>query len=244
MNPTIALLRASEYARARRRFAGAGLAGAVLILAGCAINPQPPPDAPKLHTYQIGPPDRLKITVFPEPVIEREVTVRPDGRISFDLIGDVAVVGRTPDDVAMEIQERISRYKREARVTVHVATSLTDSITIFGEVRSPGAFPLERETRLAEAIGLRGGPTTFARKGRVRVIRVVDDRTQVFVADIGAIMRGDLTTNIMLQKGDIIVVPPNVLATVGYAIQNVVFPFTTIISPALSISSAATRGGF
>jgi hypothetical protein len=78
----------------------------------------------------------------------------------------------------------------------------------------------------------------------VRVIRVVDGKTQVLLADIGAIMRGDLTTNVMLQKGDIIVVPPNALAVVGYAIQNVVFPFTTIISPALSVSSIATRGGF
>lgn len=245
MTATIAPLRRSAKPSIRGRWvARLGLAGAVLVLGGCQINPQPPPDAPQLHTYRIGPPDRLRITVFPEPVLESEVTVRPDGRISFELIGDVAVVGRTPDDVALEIQERISRYKREARVTVSVATSLTDSITIFGEVVQPGAFALERETRLAEAIGLRGGPTTFARKGKVRVIRVVDDRTQVYVADIGAIMRGDLTTNIMLQKGDIVVVPPNALARVGYAIQNVVFPFTTIISPALTIGNVASRGGF
>ena len=120
---------------------------------------------------------------------------------------------------------------------------LTESITIFGEVRTPGAFPLERETRLAEAIGLRGGPTSFARKGRVRVIRVVDDRTQVYIVDIGAIQRGDLTTNIMLRKGDIIVVPPNVLARIGYLLHNLLFPFTTIVGPAMSAGGLAT-GGF
>lgn len=244
MNTMITPGRVGEPESARTRLRAAGLTALGLSLVACAINPQAPPLAPEQRPYLIGPPDRLMITVFPEPLLQREVTVRPDGRISFDLIGDVDVIGRTPDSVALEIQNRISRFKREALVTVDVAQSLTDSITIFGEVRAPGAFPLERETRLSEAIGLRGGPTTFARKGRVRVIRVVDDRTQVFVADIGAIMRGDLTTDIMLQKGDIVVVPPNVLARVGYAIQNVVFPFTTIIGPAMTIGGIASRGGF
>ena len=230
-----------ERATARRRSVRAAvLACVVLDLVGCAINPQSPPEAPRAPTYRIGPPDQLEIIVYPEPLIERVVTVRPDGRISFDLIGDVDATGRTPDDVALEIAERISRFKREARVTVKLALSRTDSITIFGEVRVPGAFTLERDTRLAEAIGLRGGPTTFARKGRVRVIRVLDGRTEVHIADIGAIQRGDLTTNIMLEKGDIIVVPPNILARVGYLIQNVVFPFSTMIAPALSAASLAT----
>ena len=66
-----------------------------LALVACAgIDPQPPPEAPQLATYRIGPPDRLAITVLPDPPIERQVTVRTDGRISFDLIGDVDAAGR------------------------------------------------------------------------------------------------------------------------------------------------------
>jgi polysaccharide export outer membrane protein len=214
--------------------------GAIFVLSACATAPHPPPDAPQAVTYRIGPPDKLRITVLPEPTIERDVVVRPDGRISFDLIGDVVVIGRSPDEVASEIQERIALYKRDARVTVHVASALTDAITVFGEVQVPGAFPLERDTRLAEAIGLRGGPTTFAQTGNVRVIRVVEGDTHVLVADLGAIQQGDLSTNYLLQQGDIVVVPPNYLARIGYAIQNVVFPFTTIISPTMT-GIAATR---
>jgi polysaccharide export outer membrane protein len=215
-----------------------GLVCSVMVLAACAINPQPQPESLQSGTYEIGPPDKLEIIVDPEPVISRLVTVRPDGRISFDLIGDVDVTGFTPSEVAQEIQSRIIRFKREARVSVFVSLSGTESVTIFGEVRSPGVFPLVRDTRLAEAIGLRGGPTTFARKGKVRVIRVVDDQTEVHMADLGAIMRGDLTTNIMLAKGDIIVVPPNLLARIGYAIQNILFPFTPLISPTIAVAGA------
>jgi polysaccharide export outer membrane protein len=241
MTTSIVLRRLRDLAHLGRHLVAAPfLALAALVLLGCAgIDPQPPPEALQLTTYTIGPPDRLDITVLPEPQIQRQVTVRPDGRISFDLIGDVDVAGRTPGEIAREIEERIAYYKRDPRVTVDVAASFTDSITIFGEVRAPGAFPLERDTRLAEAIGLRGGPTSFARKGRVRVIRVVDSQTEVFIADIGAIQRGDLTTNIFLRKGDIVVVPPNILARIGYTIQMVVFPFTTIIGPALTGASAA-----
>jgi len=241
MTTSVVLYCVRELAHLGRHFAMAAIhTCAVLAVVGCAgLEPQAPPMALELATYTVGPPDRLVIRVLPDPQIEREVTVRPDGRISFDLIGDVDAAGRTPAEIATEIEERIASYKRDPRVTVDVAASLTDSITMFGEVRAPGAFPLERDTRLAEAIGLRGGPTTFARKSQVRVIRVVDSKTEVFIADIGAIQRGNLTTNIFLQKGDIVVVPANMLARIGYAIQMIVFPFTPILTPALSTAGAA-----
>ena len=85
-------------------------------------------------------------------------------------------------------------------------------------------------------------PTIFASEGGVRVIRVVRQQTQVIRADIGAIKRGDLSTNVMLRKGDIVVVPPNFLARIGYAIQLVLFPFTPLLSPALAGASAAGTG--
>jgi len=212
----------------------------LFVSAGCGgVNPQPPPQALARSTYLVGPPDQLEITVLPDPVLERTVTVRPDGRISFDLVGDIEAAGRTPSEIAQDVEGRIARFKRDATVSVRVALSQTDSITIFGEVREPGAFPLERDTRLAEAIGLRGGPTIFASESSVRVIRVIKDETYVILADIGAIQRGDLATNVMLKGGDIIVVPPNVMARVGYAIQNVLFPFTPLLGTGFSAASAA-----
>jgi polysaccharide export outer membrane protein len=215
----------------------------LLGLVGCgSVNPQSPPEAPEISTYRVGAPDQLEITVLPEPAIARSVRVRPDGRISFDLIGDIVAAGRTTTEIAQEIEGRIAHFKRDASVSVVVALSQTDSITIFGEVKVPGSFPLERATRLAEAIGLRGGPTIFASNDSVRVIRVINAETYVLLADIGAIQRGDLATNIMLQGGDIVVVPPNIMAKIGYAIQNVLFPFTPLLTPAFSATSAA--GGF
>lgn len=215
----------------------------LLILGGCtSVNPQAQPPAPGRATYRVGPPDRLEITVLPDPVIERALTVRPDGRISFDLIGDVEATGRTTTEIANDIEQRIVRFKRDASVSVRVALSQTNSVTIYGEVGSPGAFPLEREMRIADAIGSRGGPTIFASEDAVRVIRVVEDETYVILADIAAIQRGDLGTNIMLQGGDIVVVPPNFLAKIGYAVQLVLFPFTPVLGTGLSAATTAGVG--
>jgi polysaccharide export outer membrane protein len=210
------ILRALLPKRALVRFVA--LACVVSMAVGCSTTLRPPPESGFPAYYRVGSPDQLRITVLPDPPLERQERVRPDGRISIDLIGDVDAAGRTTQEIAADIEERIARYKLDPRVTVSVAMSLTDSITIFGEVRSPGAFPLERETRLAEAIGLRGGPTPFARRGKVRVIRVVEEETEVIMANLAAIQ--------------IVVVPANVLAQIGYLIQNITFPFTTIFSPA------------
>jgi protein involved in polysaccharide export with SLBB domain len=95
---------------------------------------------------------------------------------------------------------------------------------------------LDRETRLAEAIGSAGGTNIFASKGRVRVIRSNVNETRILRANLRDIQYGDQTTNFMLQDGDIIVVPPNALARVGFALQTVFFPFQQVLAPAVLIS--------
>jgi polysaccharide export outer membrane protein len=172
----------------------------------------------------------LLVSILPEPVIEREVVVRPDGRISVDLIGDVVASGSSTDELSTAIRDRISRFKRDAVVTVLVRESRSSTITIFGEVRSPGSVVLDREMRLAEAIGTAGGTNLYASKGRVRVLRSNPAETRVMWVNLRAIEYGDQSTNLMLQDGDIIVVPPNALARVGFALQTLLFPFQQILS--------------
>ena len=99
------------------------LAMAVLLVAGVAFGCASPSPAPKLEpsgVYRVGAPDVLTITVLPEPAIERQAIVRPDGMISIDLIGDVPAAGRTPEEIAADVEKRISKYKRGARATVAV----------------------------------------------------------------------------------------------------------------------------
>ena len=215
-----------------RKF-GAAMLALLLLLAvqGCtSFNPVPPPKPGAYAAYRVGAPDVLEVTILPEPVIQREVTVRPDGMISLDLIGDVPAGGRTIDEIAADIEERISRFKRDANVTVALGAAMSTDITVFGEVRYPNTFPLTKETRAAEAIGLVRGETLMARTGKIRVVRSGGGETVVYLVNLNDIRRGDLSTNILLVPGDIIYVPPNVFARIGYAINTILFPFQPFMS--------------
>jgi polysaccharide export outer membrane protein len=220
------------------------IAGAMLLALfslGCIARAVPPPVAQPPATYRIGAPDELLVSILPEPTIEREVVVRPDGRISIDLIGDVIASRKTTEELSEEIREKISRFKRDAVVTVLVTASRSSTVTIFGQVVSPGSMVLDRETRLAEAIGSAGGTNLFASMGRVRVIRSNPDETTILHVNLRDIQYGDQSTNYMLQDGDIIVVPPNAIARVGFALQTLLFPFQQIFSAgsgALVVSQA------
>ncbi len=215
-------------------------------LVACSSNkaPAPPPTLPgkSMETYLVRPPDQLTITVLPEPVIERTVTVRPDGRISVDLLGDVPVAGRTTEDIAKDIQQRISRYKRDASVTVALAVSRSTEITILGEVFNPTVFPLERETRVIEALGIVGGVTRFAAADEVRVIRSGDGTSNVYEIDVTAIRQGDLRTNMFVEGGDIIYVPPHGMAKAGYRIGSVLFPFHQLLGFGTSVTNRVVTG--
>ncbi len=213
----------------------------VLLATGCAsydLAPPPPPGA--FVDYRVGPPDQLQVTVLPDPAIERAVVVRPDGMISLDLIGDVPAAGRTIDEIAADIERRIGRFKRDANVTVRLGAALSTAVTIFGEVRGPTAFPLTKETRVAEAIGIVGGETVFAQSKKVRVVRSDAAESAIFVVNLNAIRGGDLSTNIALRSGDIVYVPPTVFAKIGYALNALLLPF----QPFFGIFATFGRGLF
>ncbi len=216
----------------------AGLA----LLAGCAATTGPPA-APEAQPYRVGPPDELTVTILPDPVIEREVVVRPDGMISIDLIGDLSAAGRTTEEIAKEIQKRIRRFKRNANVTVALTQSLSAPVTVRGEVRAPNTFALERDTRVVEAIGTVGGPTLFAAKSRIKVIRHQDGRARVYRVNLSAVENGNLRSNILLVGGDIVVVPPTVSATIGYFLHGIFFPLQQILGLGSSGSSSVITGG-
>jgi polysaccharide export outer membrane protein len=217
----------------RERAAAAGVAVASLLiglflLAGCAA-PKGPPAAPAVQPYRVGPPDQLVINILPDPIIERTVVVRPDGMISIDLIGDLPASGRTAEEIASDIERRISRFKRNAKVTVALSQSLSAQITVLGEVQRNHTFPLERDTRAVEAMGLVGGPTLLAAKSRIRVIRFQDGKTSVYRVNLSAIEGGDLRTNILLQGGDLVVVPPTYWATAGHFLRGLFYPIQQIL---------------
>jgi len=219
-------------------FRGASRALIVLALAlvasACATPPPKPEPSADLGHYTVGAPDQLVVTILPDPIVTETVIVRPDGRITIQLIGEVEASGRTPDQIAAEIEERIGRYKRGARVTVAVGHAESSAVTVLGEVRNPGRFALTKLTRVTEALGFVGGPTNFAKTSGIVVVRSHPSGTEIRPVDFSAIRQGDLTTNVALQGGDIIWVPPTLLARIGYVIQQILFPFQPLIGVAQS----------
>jgi polysaccharide export outer membrane protein len=220
------------------------LVALALVTSSCkttqAVNPPP---APEMLPYRVGPPDRLMITILPDPAIDRTATVRPDGMISIDLVGDVPAAGRTTSEIAHDIEGRISRFKRDASVNVSLASSLSTEVTVIGEVRS-STFPLQRETRLIEAIGIVGGlRMTLSDYDDVRIIRVEDGQVKILTADVKAIQRGDLSTNYTLRGGDIVYVPPTVGAKIGYFVQGLFFPIQAILGMGARVGGAVATGG-
>lgn len=227
--------------RIGRRFGAASLC---LFLAGpiaCLTpDPAPPPPAPPIEGYIVGAPDLLRVNVLPEPEINRDVRVRPDGMISIDLVGDVQAAGRTPLAIAQTIQEEIGRYKRDAAVSVLVVESPSRFVTVWGEVTAPGIFALVTETRMSEAIGRVGGTRPFASLNGVRVIRTNGRESNVIEVRLGDISYGDLSTNYVVREGDLIVVPPTLLARIGYVVQMIFFPFQPVLSTAGAVGGAVT----
>jgi polysaccharide export outer membrane protein len=209
--------------------------------AGCMTSAGNPGVPSLAAEYRIAPPDVLEITVRPEPEIERELTVRPDGRISFDLIGDVDVRGRTVEEVREEIARRLKEFIVQPDVTVVLAKSESRTYYVFGEVARPGAYALIGEVTALGALGASGGPTRFAAQDDARLVRPAPEGQLVYGVRFEAITQlGMGQTNYILQPGDVIYVPPNGFAKVGYALGVVFFPLQQILGLGGTVVNATT----
>jgi polysaccharide export outer membrane protein len=179
------------------------------------------------------------ISVRPAPEITRQVVVRPDGRISFDLIGELEVQGKTVDEVRGEVTARMKEFIVHPDVTVILSQSNSRLYFMFGEVRRPGSYPLIGHVSAVQALASAGGPTRFSNLDAARLVRPTEGQSLSYAVDFEEITeRGDATTNYELQPGDIVYVPPNVFARIGYALGVVLFPFQQIIG----LGSQVVRG--
>jgi polysaccharide export outer membrane protein len=209
-----------------------GLLLGILCLSAlaCATPPATPGTPAQTTKYRVSPPDVLQISVRPAPEINRTVIVRPDGRISFDLIGEVVVEGKTVEEIQREITARIEQFIVHPDVTVVLKNSNSRRYYIFGEVKKPGAYALIGHVTALEALGSAGGPTRFASLGSARLVRPSEGKGLRYAVNFKQISRyGDSATNYELQPGDVIYVPPTLSARIGYAIGVIFFPIQQIL---------------
>lgn len=195
---------------------------AALFLAALLAGPaaaQTPPAATEAFTdeYRIGVDDVLQVTVWRNPELGATVPVRPDGRISVPLLGDVVAGGRTPEEVAREIEERLGRYVRDTKVAV-ILTELRSHeylsrVRVTGAVRQPVSIPYRPGMTVLDAVLAAGGVTEFAAPDRSSLYRRKEDAsTQSYQVRLDRILnRGDLSTNFTVAPGDVITVPERVL---------------------------------
>lgn len=214
-----------------------------LLTSACASNPVVQPKVNQ-GKYRIDASDTLVVRVLPEPLLEREALVRPDGRITMDLIGDVLVQGRTNDQVAKVIQKRIARFRIDPVVSVAVLSAASQEIVVSGEVGSPSNHPAERGIRVTDAISRAGDVTTLAAASRIRIIRNEGDNSTIYLANLDAIRDGNHDTNYLLLAGDIVYVPPAKPVGIGYAIRRALYPVEALLGPIFGLIGGAIFGGF
>jgi polysaccharide export outer membrane protein len=158
--------------------------------------------------YRLGPEDVLQISVWKDESLTREVLVRPDGMISFPLIGEVRAEGRTAGELQKDIRAKLSPYIPDPTVSVAVTKVNSYKIYVVGKVNRPGEYLVGHYTNVMQALSLAGGMTPFASENGIRVLHAETDGQQVSLFHYGDVKKGrHLEENIVLQRGDVIVVP-------------------------------------
>lgn len=161
------------------------------------------------NEYRIQPGDTLEVMVWKEPDLQKEVLVKPDGRISFPLVGDIRVQGKNLTEVQQEITSRINKYIPDSIVTVSAKQLSGNKIFVIGKVNKPGEYVVNRDIDVMQALSMAGGVTTYAAVNGIKVLRRDDTgKQQAIEFHYGDVEDGDdLVQNIILQAGDVIVVP-------------------------------------
>jgi len=173
-----------------------------------APAPVAAPSAAPDTGYQIGPGDILNIEVWKDPILTRPVTVLPDGKIAFPLIGEIAAEGKTVSQLKKEIEGRLARYVQDAVITVEVRQMNSLQIYVLGRVNIPGRTILSANVNVLQALAIAGGPNAFANKSRIRIFRQEGGKTLLLSFDYDDVTAGkNMESNILLRRGDVIFVP-------------------------------------
>jgi polysaccharide export outer membrane protein len=159
-------------------------------------------------SYLIGPGDLLNISVWKEPDMDLDVLVRPDGGITFPLVGEIIAGGLTTKQLSDEMVVKLKRYIPHPNVTVRVLQTPSNKVYVIGKVNRPGQFVATGYLDVLQALTMAGGLTPFADSEDIKIIRRTDTGTDVKLFDYDEVVAGErLDMNIILQPGDTVVVP-------------------------------------
>lgn len=197
----------------RLAYVSASLALVVLLSACGKGHPPLPSDAsvPNDYYYVIGPGDTVQIFVWGNPEVSTSVSVAPDGRITTPLVEDLPASGKTSSQLARDIEQALSKYIKNPLVTVIVSGFVgpfSEQIRVVGEAANPQALPYRQNMTLLDVMIAVGGVSEFADGNRASIVRVVDGQREQFGVRINSLLKeGDITANVDMLPGDILIVP-------------------------------------
>ncbi len=196
---------------------------ATILLGACAAAPptaeELPPSAgygsrttsPDTYSYLIGPGDSVQIFVWRNPEVSQSVTVRPDGKISTPLVEDLQASGKTPTQLARDLEKALETYIRQPIVTVIVAGGIgpyNEQIRVVGQATSPQAIAYKRNMTLLDVMIVVGGLTKFADGNNAKIVRIVDGQQKEYLARVDDLLNdGDVNANVDMLPGDILIIP-------------------------------------
>lgn len=189
-----------------------------LMGTSCAVTQTPvedlqgSPASTQNSDYRIGVDDRVQITVWRNPDLSTLVPVRPDGKISAPLVGDVMAGGKTPEELSTLIRKKLTTYINDPNVAVMVmelrSHEFMARVRVTGAVNTPRSMPFRPGMTVLDAVLEAGGPNEFSAPNRAKLYRKVKDRTEVVSVELGDILnRGEMETNITMKPGDVVTVP-------------------------------------
>jgi polysaccharide biosynthesis/export protein len=159
-------------------------------------------------TYVIGPEDVLNVNVWKEAEVSGSVPVRPDGKISLPLLNDIQAAGSTPMQLTNQITEKLKRFLTDPHVTATVTAVNSRRVYIIGEVARPGAFPLQPNMTVLQALTSAGGPSPYAKTTKIYMLRTENGVQTKVAFNYKEVVKGRSTEqNVTLKPGDTIVVP-------------------------------------
>jgi len=167
--------------------------------------------SPDEYNYLIGPGDEVQIFVWRNPEVSQSVTVRPDGKISTPLVEDLQASGKTPTQLARDLEKALETYIRQPIVTVIVAGGIgpySEQIRVVGQAAKPQAIAYKRRMTLLDVMIAVGGLTEFADGNNAKIVRVVDDQQKEYLARADDLLNdGDINANVDMLPGDILIIP-------------------------------------
>lgn len=205
----------NRFSQTIRVTVGVLLAASLTWLAGCSSGPTIPPAPSTLpsaldYTYIIGPGDSLNVNVWRNPELSMSVVVRPDGKVNAPLVDEMVAQGKTPEQLARDVEKILGKYVRDPVVTVMVTGFVgpySEQIRVVGEAAKPQFLPFKNKMSLLDVMIAVGGLTDFASGNKATILRTAEGNKQYSVRIEDLIKRGDVRANVEMRPGDILIIP-------------------------------------